>query len=105
MATNPNVPPPEPLIPLSTPPEPGEVQTTPMPMVILPSMPSITPWKGTVMKNMKPTREPELSPSKYRNERPDNGTKNSKEFGPSSDAQKDNPHRHLNLARHACLIT
>lgn len=32
MATNPNVPPPEPVEPLSTPPEPGEVQTTPMPM-------------------------------------------------------------------------
>jgi hypothetical protein len=31
MPTNPNVPPPEPLPPLSTPPEPGEVQTTPMP--------------------------------------------------------------------------
>ena len=31
-ATNPNVPPPEPVVPLSTPPEPGEVQTTPMPM-------------------------------------------------------------------------
>jgi len=34
MATNPNVPPPEPVTPLSTPPEPGEVQTTPMPMVL-----------------------------------------------------------------------
>ena len=32
MATNPNVPPPEPVVPLSTPPEPGEVQTTPMPV-------------------------------------------------------------------------
>jgi hypothetical protein len=32
MATNPNVPPPEPVPPLNTPPEPGEVQTTPMPM-------------------------------------------------------------------------
>jgi hypothetical protein len=32
MSTNPNVPPPEPVPPLSTPPEPGEVQTTPMPM-------------------------------------------------------------------------
>lgn len=31
MSTNPNVPPPESLPPLSTPPEPGEVQTTPMP--------------------------------------------------------------------------
>jgi len=34
MATNPNVPPPEPVEPLSTPPEPGEVQTTPMPMLL-----------------------------------------------------------------------
>ena len=34
MATNPNVPPPEPVEPLSTPPEPGEVQTTPMPMSV-----------------------------------------------------------------------
>ena len=33
MATDPNVPPPEPVVPLSTPPNPGEVQTTPMPMV------------------------------------------------------------------------
>ena len=32
MATNPNLPPPEPVTPLQTPPEPGEVQTTPMPM-------------------------------------------------------------------------
>ncbi|MCY7370397.1 MAG: hypothetical protein LH479_05890 [Polaromonas sp.] len=31
MATDPNVPPPEPLPPLSTPPEPGEVQPTPLP--------------------------------------------------------------------------
>jgi hypothetical protein len=31
MATDPNVPPPEPVEPLSTPPEPGEVQPTPMP--------------------------------------------------------------------------
>lgn len=31
MATDPNVPPPEPLQPLSTPPEPGEVQPTPLP--------------------------------------------------------------------------
>ncbi len=33
MATNPNVPPPEPLPPLSTPPEPGEVQPAPTPMI------------------------------------------------------------------------
>lgn len=33
MATDPNVPPPEPVVPLSPPPEPGEVQTTPMPMM------------------------------------------------------------------------
>lgn len=32
MATDPNTPPPEPVPPISTPPEPGEVQTTPMPM-------------------------------------------------------------------------
>lgn len=32
MVTNPNVPPPQPLPPFSTPPEPGEVQPTPMPM-------------------------------------------------------------------------
>lgn len=32
MATDQNVPPPEPVEPLSPPPEPGEVQTTPMPM-------------------------------------------------------------------------
>ena len=31
MATNPNVPPPEPVSPLSTPPEPGEIQPTPLP--------------------------------------------------------------------------
>lgn len=34
MATDPNAPPPEPVVPLSTPPNPGEVQTTPMPMVV-----------------------------------------------------------------------
>lgn len=34
-ATNPNVPPPEPLPPLDTPPDPGEVQTTPMPMTVI----------------------------------------------------------------------
>lgn len=33
-ATDPNVPPPEPVAPLQTPPDPGEVQTTPMPMAI-----------------------------------------------------------------------
>ena len=33
MATEPNVPPPEPVAHLSTPPNPGEVQTTSMPMV------------------------------------------------------------------------
>ena len=32
MATDPTVPPPQPLPPLSTPPEPSEVQPTPMPM-------------------------------------------------------------------------
>ncbi|MEC5213995.1 hypothetical protein RCH06_002550 [Polaromonas sp. CG_9.5] len=32
MAINPNAPPPEPVMPLSTPPEPGEVQPTPLPM-------------------------------------------------------------------------
>ncbi|MDB5967218.1 MAG: hypothetical protein JWQ72_3718 [Polaromonas sp.] len=32
MATSPNVPPPEPVAPIEAPPEPGEVQTTPMPM-------------------------------------------------------------------------
>jgi hypothetical protein len=31
-ATDPNVPPPEPVAPLQSPPEPGEVQTTPMPI-------------------------------------------------------------------------
>lgn len=35
MATDPNVPPPEPVVPISTPPEPGEVQTTPMPMTVV----------------------------------------------------------------------
>lgn len=32
MATNPDGPPPEPVPPLTPPPDPGEVQTTPMPM-------------------------------------------------------------------------
>jgi len=35
VATSPNTPPPEPLPPLDTPPEPGEVQTTPMPMTAI----------------------------------------------------------------------
>ena len=34
MATNPHVPPPQPVEPLSTPPEPGEIQHTPIPMVL-----------------------------------------------------------------------
>lgn len=34
MVTDPNVPPPEPVQPLSTPPEPGEVQPMPLPMIL-----------------------------------------------------------------------
>ena len=34
MATSPDVPPPEPVPPLSTPPDPGEVQPTPLPIGI-----------------------------------------------------------------------
>lgn len=56
------------------------------------------------MKDMKPNREPEISPSKYRVlERPDNGSRSSKGLGPSSGAHKDNPHKRLKLARHAWL--
>lgn len=32
MATDPNVPPPEPVQPMATPPNPGQVQPTPQPM-------------------------------------------------------------------------
>ena len=59
------------------------------------------PAKRTVMKNMNPAREPVENPSRIKCERPDNGVKRNKEFGPSSDAHKDNPHRQLSLAYHA----
>lgn len=55
------------------------------------------------MKDIKPNREPEPSPSRFSRERPDNGSKSSKGVGPSSGAYKDNPHKRLKLARHAWL--
>ena len=46
---------------------------------------------------------PVPSPSKTEvRDRPDNGSKSSRGSGPSSESQKDNPHRKLHLATHAC---
>ncbi len=54
------------------------------------------------MKDIKPNREPETSPSRNRpSERPDNELKNCKGAGPSSGAHKDNPHKRIVLVRHA----
>lgn len=54
------------------------------------------------MKDIKPECNHEISPSRYKaGERPDNGSRSSKGFGPSSGAHKDNPHKRLKLARHA----
>jgi hypothetical protein len=56
------------------------------------------------MKDLTPVREPESSPSKNRvSERPDNGAKSSRGQGPSSGAQKDNPHKQLQLVGHGWL--
>ena len=58
------------------------------------------------MKDLKPDRDPESSPGRVKlTERPDNGSKSSKGFGPNSGARKDNPHRRLKLGRHALLIS
>ena len=57
------------------------------------------------MKETKPSRDQEPSPSRDRaTERPDNGPRNSWGAGPSSEVHKDNPHKHLKLARHASLL-
>ncbi|NML85035.1 hypothetical protein [Polaromonas sp.] len=54
------------------------------------------------MKDIKPECNHEISPSRYKaGERPDNGSRSSKGFGPSSGSHKDNPHKRLKLARHA----
>ena len=54
------------------------------------------------MKDSKPDREPQVSPSRYRvMERPDNGSVSGRRMGPSSEVHKDNPHKRLKLTRHA----
>jgi hypothetical protein len=56
------------------------------------------------MKDVTPARDPESSPSKNRvSERPDNGARSSQGQGPSSGAQKDNPHKQLRLVGHGWL--
>ncbi|MEO5661092.1 MAG: hypothetical protein ABIQ90_15055 [Polaromonas sp.] len=56
------------------------------------------------MKDSKPNRDPEINPSRHRLiDRPDNGGRSSQNLGPSSGAQKDNPHKRLKLDRHAWL--
>jgi hypothetical protein len=59
--------------------------------------------RGGAMKDYKPDSQRESKPSTGRLERPDNGSKNSKGFGPGSNAHKDNPHKRLSLTRHAWL--
>ena len=54
------------------------------------------------MKETKPSRDQESSPARHRvAERPDNGLRNNWGAGPSSEAHKDNPHKHLKLAHRA----
>jgi hypothetical protein len=61
-------------------------------------------FEEIAMKNTMPVREPEPSPSKNRIiERPDNGAKSIRGQGPSSGAQKDNPHKQLQLVGHGWL--
>jgi hypothetical protein len=56
------------------------------------------------MKDVTPVREPEPSPSRNRvSERPDNGAQSTWGQGPSSGAQKDNPHQQLQLVGHGWL--
>jgi hypothetical protein len=58
------------------------------------------------MKQTKPSRDPETSPSRHRTtDRPDNGARSNWGAGPSSEVHKDNPHKHLKLARHASLLS
>jgi hypothetical protein len=62
------------------------------------------PSQEFAMKADTPVREPEPSPSKNRvTERPDNGSKTSRGQGPSSGAQKHNPHKQLELVGHGWL--
>ena len=55
------------------------------------------------MKRFKPDNEHESKPSVNRLERPDNGSRSSRVYGPSSGAHKDNPHKPLKLTRHAWM--
>lgn len=56
------------------------------------------------MNDFAPAQEPEPSPSKNRlSESPDDGAQSTRGQGPSSGAQKDNPHRQLELVHHGCL--
>lgn len=59
--------------------------------------------QGSTMNDYKPDGEHEAKPSTNRLERPDNGSKSSRGFGPSSGAHKDNPHKRQKLTRHAWL--
>ncbi|CAN5133300.1 hypothetical protein BH10PSE16_BH10PSE16_16600 [soil metagenome] len=55
------------------------------------------------MNDYKPDSEREAKLSRSLRERPDNGSRSSRGFGPSSGALKDNPHKRQKLARHAWL--
>jgi hypothetical protein len=55
------------------------------------------------VKDIKPNREHESNPSRHKLERPDNGSKSSKGFGPSSGAHKENPHKQLKLSPHGWM--
>ena len=55
------------------------------------------------MKDNKPNREAVSNPSRYKLERPDNGSKSSQGFGPSSGAHKENPHKQLKVSQHGWM--
>ena len=56
------------------------------------------------MKDAKPDSELKSSPCRERViDRPDNGTKASRDLGPSPEVHKDNPHKQLSLASHPSL--
>jgi hypothetical protein len=59
--------------------------------------------KEKAMKDIKPNRERESPPSRYKLERPDNGSKSGRGFGPSSEAHKENPHKPLKLVPHGWI--
>jgi hypothetical protein len=56
------------------------------------------------MKDVTLVRDPEPGPCRHRvSERPDNGAQSTWGQGPSSGAQKDNPHKQVHLVCHGWL--